>query len=138
MTKASAADALPIPKPSGNYVIDGLLAALRESPWDRSIRLILADAVEESGSEHTASIIRVVQPNIKEVMQRIWPNSFSVHVQYSARVHRIEIHSKTNGFIMSERDFCDMVEGRSLLIDPEIQRAAEIERAIKVLRLFGS
>lgn len=138
MTKTAATDALPVPKPTGNYVIDGLLAALRESPWDSSIRLILADAVEESGGQWYPNAIRTMQPDIAAVMQRVWPNSFSVYVQYSARGHRVEIHSKTNGFIMSERDFCDMVEGRSLLIDPEIQRAAEIERAIKVLKLFGT
>lgn len=136
MTTATAASDLPIPKPTGNAAIDGLLAALREYPWDTSIRLILADAVEESGGRWYPNAIRTMQPDVSAVMQRLWPGSYSVHVPRNVYESSVRIHSESRAFIMTMRDFCDMVEGRSLLVDPEIAVAAEIERAIKVLKLF--
>ena len=133
------AEQLPVPAPTGNGTVDALLAALRDSPLDTTIRLILADAVEESlGRDGTR--IRTVQPNVEDVMQRLWPGSQMVsvsrHVRYRVNESR-EIHSRHGGFIMRSSQLCDMIEGKTLLVDPEVARAAEMERTAAVLRMFG-
>ena len=130
---------LPRQKPTGNQTVDGLLAALRESPLDTTTRLMLADAVEELLGK-SGERIRKVQPKVTDVMQCLWPGSKMVSVHYGRLATRegvSEIHSRHGGFIMLVRDLCDMIEGRTLLVDPEIARAAEIERTAAVLRMFG-
>ena len=126
---------LPRPKPTGNQTVDGLLAALRESPLDTTTRLMLADAVEEF-LRMSGERIRKAQPKADDVMQRLWPGSKTVYRGTAAEM-RSEVHSSHGGFIMLVRDLCDMIEGRTLLVDPEIARAAEIERTAAVLRMFG-
>lgn len=103
---------LPRPAPTGNETVDRLLAALRDQPDQAHLRLILADAVEEFLGKD-AMRIRTVQPEIEDVARRL-------------------------GFrrIATWSHIADMIEGRTLLVDPEIVRAAEIERSAAVLRMF--
>lgn len=121
---------------TGDETLNGLLAGYRDNPTDSFRRLVIADRLEELGQEGRARLVRAIKPNVEDVARRLWPWSYLTHVSRTAHDTRKEVRSAYGGFIMSARDLCDMMEGRTLLVDPQVAEATEIERALAVLRLF--
>ena len=122
---------------TGDETLNGLLAGYRDNPADGFRRLVIADRLDELGQEGRARLVRAIKPKVADVARRLWPGSYLSHVTYTwPRETREEVRSVYGGFIMPVRDLCDMMERRTLLVDPQIAEATEIERALAVLRLF--
>ena len=119
-------------------ILNGLLAGYRDNPADGVRRFIIADRLEELGQDGRARLVRAMKPKVVDVARRLWPGCHLVHVARTTHDSREEVHGKHGGFLMSVRDLCDMMEGRTLLVDPAIAEATEIERALAVLRLFAA
>ena len=118
-------------------ILNGLLAGYRDNPTDGFRRLVIADRLEELGQEGLARMVRALMPKMVDVARRLWPGSYLAHVTYRfPRETCEEVRSVYGGLITPVRDLCDMMEGRTLLIDPQVAEATEIERALSVLRLF--
>lgn len=122
---------------TGDETLNGLLAGYRDNPTDSFRRLVIADRLEELGQDGRARLVRAMKPNVEDVARRLWPWSYLSHVIYTRpRETREEVRSVYGGLIMPVRDLCDMMESRTLLVDPQVAEATEIERALAVLRLF--
>ena len=130
----------PLDKPAildtRDETLNGLLAGYRDNLSDGFCRFLIADRLDEVGQEGRARLVRAVKPKVADVARRLWPGSRLVHVSRTVHDTREEVHSNHGGFLMSVRDLCDMMEGRTLLVDPVIAEATEIERGLAVLRLF--
>lgn len=137
-----AATAMPRLIDTGDETLNGLLAGYRDHPTEGFRRGIIADRLEELGQDRRARLVRTLKhPKVAAVAQRLWPGCFFVHKSSSwSPESREEVHRKrgTEGkrFICTQEYLCNMIEGRMLLVDPEIAEATEIERCVAVLNLF--
>lgn len=58
---------------TGDRILNALLAEYRACAADASLRLVIADRLEELGQDGRARLVRAVRPKVADVARRLWP-----------------------------------------------------------------
>jgi hypothetical protein len=119
-----------------NRDLDRARLALARAPDDALALCALADVLEEQGDQR-AEAIRTLTPSPENVARRLWPGcTFVAYLPRGATEHVEEIRHRgkrvaTVGTLRAQ------IAGAYLLIDPDVARAAAVERASLALAFLS-
>lgn len=130
---------LPAPRPTGNLDLDRLLLALAADPADPVALHAVADLLEEQGdavADALARGIRTLQPDTEKVAERLWPGcEIAMRHGGGYSPHYLEVRWK--GHCRPLESLRKEIAGEYLLTNPDVTRAAQVERAILALALLS-
>lgn len=127
---------LPVPRRTGDRDLDRLLLALASEPADTLTLTALADLLEEKGDAR-ADALRVLKPDPESVAYRLWPGSEVLSSYDGASGEPVMVLYRPGKPPLALAAFVADLEGRYLLTDPDVARAAAVERAALALALLS-